>query len=120
MLEDEQAKLLSLFSEEQRWCQNAEACDRNGSPVRYGDADAVSWDITGAVCRLFGWGRGSVLFDQMYRHVTGAPIKTRYNQDPHIASMTALQSYNDREDMTFDELIEKLRTMPVRAERMLR
>jgi hypothetical protein len=117
MMEDEQEKLLSLFCDERRWCQDAEACDDQGRPVRFDDARAASWDITGALCRLFGWRRASVLFDQLHRHIEGEAVHWRFDRDPHIANMAALQDYNDREGMTFQELIGKLRSMPVRKDR---
>lgn len=113
MMQAEKERLLALFDHEQRWCQNAEACDSEGSPVRFDDAAAVAWDITGALCCLFGWDRARVLFGQLERHINGKKRLHWYNQSPEIESMLALQDYNDRADTSFDRMFGQLGTMPV-------
>ncbi len=113
MMPDEKNRLLALFESEERWCQQAEARDERGAAVQYDDPAATAWDVTGALCHLFGWRRTEVLLGQVERHISGSKRHYRYNEDPVIASMLALQSYNDRPDTTFDALRSQLETMPV-------
>ncbi len=114
MMPDERARLLELLGHEGRWCRAVEALDADGRGVAYDDASAVAWDLTGAVCHLFGWERARVLFAQLERHllgkrhVPGWPVR-----DTAIDSMTALQAFNDRADLTFAVLRARLERMPV-------
>jgi hypothetical protein len=119
MLEDEKVKLLELLHAERRWCKEAEARDRRGRAVRYDDTTAVAWDLTGAVCLLFGWRRAGELFRQLDRHITGQKRKHRLLRDPTIASMAALQDFNDLRHTTYDEVMTLLRTMSVRPRKGL-
>ncbi len=114
MMADEKDKLLALLDSEIRWCQDAEASDSQGCPVKFNDPAAVAWDITGALCRLFGWQRARVLFGQLEQHISGRKRLHRFNRDPVIESMVALQDYNDRADTTFETILTQLGTMPVR------
>ena len=52
MLSKEKDKLLALFESDRRWCQDAEARDAYGSPVKFHDPLVTAWDITGAMCCL--------------------------------------------------------------------
>lgn len=113
MMPDEKNKLLALFDSDERWCQDAEARDASGAAVQYDDPAAVAWDMTGALCYLFGWRRTGVLLGQIERHIRGRKRRYRYDQDPVIESMLALQDYNDRPDTTFETMITQLATMPV-------
>jgi len=111
MMPEEKDKLLALFDSEQRWCQDAEASDSHGEPVKFHDPEAVAWDLTGALCRLFGSQRARVLFEQLDRHLFGKRVK-RFNRDPVVEAMVALQEYNDRADTTFETLFLQLRKLP--------
>jgi hypothetical protein len=116
MLPEERDQLLALFGDARRWCQEAEARDQSGDPVRYSDAEAVAWDITGGVCRLFGWRRACELFPQLDRHIFGRRLGRPSQWDQPSDSMTAmaaLQDYNDQHDTTYQEVFERLKTMPV-------
>jgi len=113
MMPEEQAEILALFECEERWCREAEASDANGEPVQFDDSDAVAWDITGAMCLLFGWPRARVLFGQLEQHITGQKRPYRYDRDPVIDAMVALQDFNDRTETTYETLLAHLRTMPV-------
>ena len=113
MMPDEREKLLALLDNERRWCQGAEARDQQGSPVRYDDLSAVAWDITGAICHLFGWRRACVLFRQLDGHIAGQEPDGRSEPNPEIASMAALQDYNDQNQTTYKTMITQLKTMPV-------
>ena len=119
MMQDEKNKLLSLVDSERRWCRDVEARDADGNPVRYDDASAVAWDITGALCHLFGWRRACELFVQLDRHVNGKRRpEHRLMGNASIKSMAALQDFNDSASTTFDELRELIETMQVwRGER---
>ena len=114
MLHDEKEKLLELLHAEPRWCKEAEARDRRGCAVRYDDATAVAWDLTGALCLLFGWRRAGELFQQLDRHITGQKRERHIQRNVTIASMAALQDFNDLRRTTYDEVMTRLRTMPVR------
>ena len=113
MLPIEKQDLLSLFADRRRWCQQAEARDAQGNPIRFSASAAVSWDITGALCRLFGWSRACILFGQLERHLLGGKHPYRYNRVPEIDSMVALQVFNDQTDMTFETLLSRLASIPV-------
>lgn len=109
----EKKKLLKFFAEEDRWCRDAEACDARGNFVKFSDSRAVAWDLTGGLCRLFGWKRASVLFVQIERHLLGRGDCHSHAARGEIPSMVALQAYNDREDLTFQELSSRLASIPV-------
>jgi hypothetical protein len=113
MMPDEKERLLALFDGEQRWCQDAEARDRNGNAVPFDDTRAVAWDITGAMCLLFGWRRACQLFCQLDRHISGQKRDGWFNRKPEIDSLAALQDYNDDNETTYEMVLRELRTMPV-------
>ena len=114
MMPDEKTQLLALLEHHGKWCRDAEAHDANGEPVRCDDDAAVAWDITGALCRLFGWQRACVLFGQMERHIVGKRRTVGWPmRDTGIDAMKALQDFNDRADTTFDVLRERIEAMPV-------
>ena len=114
MMPDEKERLLGLLEREGSWCQGTEAQDADGIPVRYDDEAAVAWDITGALCRLFGWQRACVLFGQIDRHLNGKRTTfgwPRRNTD--VDAMVALQEFNDRADTTIALLRGQVESMPV-------
>jgi hypothetical protein len=114
MTPTEKDKLLALFDGKHRWCQNAEARDADGHPVRYDDLTAVAWDVTGALCRLFGWRWARELFGQLDRHVTGRRKLVRGPlHDIEINSMVALQDHNDRVGTTFEMVLAQIQSTPV-------
>lgn len=114
MMPAEKEQLLALFHDNGTWCRHAEARDANGDAVRYDEEAAVAWDITGALCRLFGWRRACVLFVQLDRHINGKRASTGWPaRDVGMEAMSALQDYNDRPDMTFDGLRQQIESMPV-------
>jgi hypothetical protein len=114
MMPDEKTRLLSLLEHRENWCRGAEALDAQGEPVNYDDEAAAAWDITGAICRLFGWQRACVLFRQMEKHMVGKRKAFGWPlPDPSLHAMKALQEFNDRTDTTFDLLRERIETMTV-------
>jgi len=114
MMPNEKTQLLALLAHEGKWCRHAEALDAGGNGVVYDDDEAVAWDLTGAVCRLFGLQRAFVLFQQMDRHILGKRESVSWPKpDPSIDAMKALQDFNDRADTTFAMLRERLEEMPV-------
>ncbi len=115
MMPDEREAILALFAREENWCQSAEAKNQRGEPVRYDDPSAVAWDLTGALCRLFGWRRACELFCQLDRHLHGRRFASwqRQGQTPEIAAMVAIQEFNDREDTTFETVVAQIETLTV-------
>lgn len=114
MMPEEKEQLLAFLDHERRWCRDAEAHDASGDAVRYDDDAAVAWDVTGALCRLFGWRRACVLFGQLDRHINGKRVATGWPAcDAEMDAMGALQDFNDQVDMTFDIVRERMETMPV-------
>ncbi|MFQ5423459.1 MAG: hypothetical protein ACE5F9_05700 [Phycisphaerae bacterium] len=114
MMPDEKKQLLALLEHADKWCRHAEALDAHGHGVVYDDDAAVAWDITGALCRLFGWQRACVLFGQLERHILGKRRTVGWPMhDTPVDAMTALQEFNDRADTTFDMLRERIEAMPV-------
>ncbi len=116
MLPEEKTKLLALLDKPAHWCQEAEARDASGEAVRYSDPSAEAWDITGAVCLLFGWARASELFLQLDKHILG-PRGAFKPRNAEMVSMAALQDYNDSSGTTYQMLVEQLKSMPVWQER---
>jgi len=114
MLPNEKDKLLALFESDTRWCQDAEARNMYGNPVKFHDPLATAWDITGAMCCLFGWPRACKLFGQIERHIHKRRRRIRgFSRDAEIESMVTLQAYNDRPDIAFEAVLTLLKTMPV-------
>ncbi len=112
MLTNEKDKLLALFGSDARWCQDAEARDACGAPVKFHDPVATAWDVTGAMCCLFGWKRACTLFGQLERHIhKRRPFYG--NRNPAIESMVTLQAYNDRPETIFEFILTLLKSMPV-------
>lgn len=113
MHSNEKDKLLAFFDNSKRWCQNSEARDAQGSPVKYHDPLATAWDITGAMCCLFGWKRASTLFGQFERHCFKRKRLHHFNRDAVIDCMVSLQVYNDRPETAFKLIYALLEAMPV-------
>lgn len=114
MMPDEKTRLLALLTGPGDWCRDAEARDAEGAAVRFDDDTAVAWDITGALCHVFGWRRACVLFEQVEKHLVGKPRAfSRSMSNPSIDAMRALQNFNDRVETTFETLRAQLEAMPV-------
>ena len=117
MTQEERDRILHLLSSKSRWCQDAEARDGRGEPVRYDNAAAVAWDLTGALCHLFGWERAMQLFTQLARHLTGrkppAGRHWTHPRDPQMAAMAALQDYNDQPVTDYETMMARLAAVPV-------
>lgn len=113
MLPDEKNRLLTLFESGRCWCQDAEARDAYGNPVKFHDPLASAWDITGAMCCLFGWRRACTLFGQLERHIYGRRRVHRFRRNAPIESMVTLQVYNDHRVTAFEGILALLETIPV-------
>jgi hypothetical protein len=117
MTQEEKNRVLTLLSSKSRWCQDAEARDHRGEDVRFDDAAAVAWDLTGAFCHLFGWERAMDLFPQLAHHLTGRrPTFGRHRGQPRglqMASMIVLQDYNDQPNTGYESVMARLATVPV-------
>ncbi|MGD8452735.1 MAG: hypothetical protein PVJ57_13025 [Phycisphaerae bacterium] len=114
MMPSEKERLLALLEREASWSQGAEAHGVDGRAVCYDDEAAVAWDLTGALCRLFGWQRACVLFGQFDRHIHGKRSTFTWpKRNAELDAMVALQEYNDRRDTTFTMLRERIESMPV-------
>lgn len=114
MMPDEKAQLLDLLEHDGKWCRDSEALDAAGNGVAYDDDTAVAWDITGALCRLFGLQRACVLFEQIERHLAGKRRGMQWPlSDTSMDAMKALQAFNDHSETTFELLRERLEAMPV-------
>lgn len=114
MMVGEKERLLALLADEGSWCQDAEAHGADGVAVCCTDEAAVAWDLTGALCRLFGWRRACALFGQLDRHIHGR--RRAFGWPRHntaLDAMAALQEFNDRSDMTFSLLRGQIESMPV-------
>ena len=113
MMQDEKEKLIALFGEEGRWCRGLDAMDERGHAVHYNDVQAVSWDIVGGLCHLFGWKRACKLFEPISRHLSGRRHLSSPNQEIEMAAMSALFDFNDNDDTTHEMVMARLRDMPV-------
>lgn len=114
MMPEEKQKLLDLLDQVSSWCQHVEAQDAFGDPVHCDAQSAASWDITGAILRLFGGDRAAVLYVQLDRHING---KRRPGGWPprnlQLDAMRSLQEFNDRAETTFVSLRTQLESAPV-------
>ncbi len=114
MMPDERDQLLTLFHAPTRWTQHVEAMDQRGEPVRYDSAGAVAWDLTGAICHLFGWRRGLALFEQLDRHAHGKRAAVGWPpRDTALDAFSRLQALNDGDETTFADVRQLIETMPV-------
>lgn len=114
MMTDEKDQLMALLEDPKKWCRNAEAVDVNGNAVHYDDPAAVAWDVTGALCRLFGWPRACVLFGQFHRRIHGKPAKSGWPpRDTEMDAMAALQDFNDSDDTNIESLRARIESIPV-------
>jgi hypothetical protein len=114
MMPEEKKLLLELLIHRGKWSRDVEARDADGEPVNFDDESAVSWDITGALCHLFGWKRACVLFGQLERHFVGKHKALRWPApDPSIDAMRVLQDFNDDAKTTFEFLRRRLEEIPV-------
>jgi hypothetical protein len=109
---DERDRLVELLASANRWCRGAEARTAGGSPVRYSDPDAAAWDLTGALCRLFGWQRACILFGQIDKHLRRYRSLHWRVHDEHIESMRGLQEMNDDPGTDHQWLIQRLGSIP--------
>lgn len=112
MTSREKQDLLDLFSIPANWCQETEARNWEGNSVRYDDPSAVAWDLTGGMCRLFGWDRAMELFPTVERYVAGRKPEHQAAANPGIASMITLQDFNDNSETSFDILLHRLQSLP--------
>ena len=118
MMQEEKDKLIALFDEEGRWCRGVDAVDENGHAVHYDADQAVSWDVVGGLCHLFGWKRANKLFGPLNKHLSG---KKRTAGLRHLSTeatnemlaMTALLDFNDDPETTYELSVSKLHDLPV-------
>lgn len=113
MTQDERHALLELLDHSDRWCQDHEARDATGTPTSFDADDAVAWDLTGALCRLFGWDRACALFGQFDRHINGKQGSVLLSRDTGIGAMVALQTFNDDPNRTYAEIRSCIDSMPI-------
>jgi hypothetical protein len=118
MMQYEKERLLTLLGTSSNWCQHAEARDRRGHAVHYDDPAAIAWDLTGAVCVLFGWARALELFSQLERQLVGRKHAAKrsfglQNKDPQICSMVAVQEFNDHTETTYEFVVTRLKALSV-------
>lgn len=114
MMPEEKQRLLDLLDQEWKWCKHVEAQDAKATPVQCNDDSATAWDVTGALYRLFGWGRASSLYIQLDRHIHGKRRNSGWPpRNLELEAMVALQEFNDSDDTTFEVMRSRLETMPV-------
>lgn len=113
MTSQERDRLLSLLLDGRRWCQSAEARRADGQAVNYSDPDATAWDLSGAVCHLFGWRRARELFVQIDRQVHVEDGAGPVAGDAAIAAMVGLQRWNDDPGTSHPDLLDLLERLPV-------
>ena len=113
MMPEERQALLSLLDDEPHWCREFEARNAAGEPTQFDDVGAVAWDLTGALCKLFGWERACSLFGQFDRHIHGKRVPVLLTRDNGIGAMVALQEFNDRPETTFTDIRKCIESMPI-------
>ena len=113
MIQEEKDKLIAFFEHEGRWCQGVDATDDSGHAVHYDDEQAVSWDLVGGLCHLFGWKRACELFEPVSRHVAGRRHLNSPSRNSEMAAMSELFDFNDRRETTHQLVMDRLRGLPV-------
>jgi hypothetical protein len=113
MIQDEKDQLLALFDDERRWCRGVEATDQHGEAVHYDDGHAVSWDLVGGLCHLFGWKRACKLFEPVSRYVARRRHQCWPAQQLAMAAMSTLLDFNDDDSTTHETVMIRLRELPV-------
>ena len=113
MIQEEKDRLLALFEAGSSWCQGADAMDQHGQTVHFDDEQAVSWDIVGGLCHLFGWKRAFKLFEPVGRYLTGRRLLSLHSRNQEIAAMSALLDFNDDQATTYELMMARLRDIPV-------
>lgn len=117
MTTDEKSLLIRLFEDGRNWCRGAEAIDTTGAAVCYDDERAVAWDLTGALCRLFGWPRACALFGQLDRYIRGKRRAVFWQPRTEMDGLAFLQEFNDRPDTTFALIRQRLESVPIYEKR---
>ncbi len=113
MMQNEKERLIALFADKRRWCQQVEARDATGEPVCYDHEQATAWDVVGGMCLLFGWERARRLFPHVGRNVAFDHRRLADLRDPEVAAMSALLDFNDEGHTTHALILARLREMPV-------
>jgi hypothetical protein len=114
MIQDEKDRLIALFDAESSWCRGMDAVDADGNAVHYDDSAAVSWDIVGGLCHLFGWKRACKLFEPMSRHFAKRRHSaTAARPNTEMAAMSALFDFNDDDETTHELFMDRLKGLPV-------
>jgi len=113
MMQREKERLIELFADKRRWCQQVEARDAAGTPVCYRDERAAAWDLVGGMCLLFGWERARRLFPHVERYVARRHRRRAGLPDYQDVAMTTLLDFNDQCDTTYAVIVTRLREMPV-------
>lgn len=109
----EKNRLLALFLDTRCWCQRAEARSADGEAVTYSDPQAAAWDVTGAVCHLFGWRRARELFLQIDRRLHARARSDTAGADAVITAMIGLQRWNDDPQTSHSALLAVLERIPI-------
>lgn len=113
MMQEEKDKLIEFFGDESRWCKGLDAMDEQGDAIHYDDELAVSWDIVGGVCHLFGWPRAQKLFEALSRHIAHQRHVDSAFRGQSMAAMATLLDFNDDDDTTHELLMARLNELPV-------
>ena len=113
MMQEEKDRLIEFFGDERRWCKGLDAMDENGDSIHYNDEQAVSWDIVGGVCKLFGWPRAQKLFEPLSRHMAHQRHIDSAFRGQSMAAMASLLDFNDDSDTTHELLMSRLSDLPV-------
>lgn len=114
MIQDEKDRLIAFFDVESNWCRGMDAVDADGNAVHYDDDAAVSWDIVGGLCHLFGWKRACKLFEPMSRHFAKRRhLATAFQPNTEMVAMSALFDFNDDDGTTHELFMDRLRGLPV-------
>ncbi len=114
MMPEEKEQRLALLDHQRRLSRDAEGRDADRDAVQHDEDAAVAWDVTGALCGLLGWRRACVLFGKLDPHVNGRPVAIgRPTGDAEMHATGALRVFNDKVDVTFETVRERIETMPV-------
>ena len=115
MTREERQGLLDRLKNQPRWRRDFEARDSKGDPTCFDSDDAVSRDLTGAICRLRRWDRALALFGQFARQFIGRRASVPLSRDSGVGAMGALQVFNDPPEKTFDNIRRQIDSTPIRS-----
>ena len=94
--------VVELLADESKWCQGAQARDKNGEAVDPNSPDACCWCLIGSVKRCYSG------FDvqRVLELVQDYLYQIEFCRRPNFYQTSALWIWNDVSERTYDQVIQ--------------